>query len=468
MAGQSPSTRRLGRFHSVPRRRYATRMPLTPPLTEPQALRELLAVRDVVHAFVRADRTEDVFQFALDRISPVVGASFASVYLLDGASEVMRLVAAHNWPEEHRPWLGAVRLRVGFGPSGEAASERRAIEIPDVLADPDLEDWHDIARELGFRAIVALPLQAARVVLGTVTFYFQDLRAFTPQARSLLRIVADHMTGTAEKGALTDELRRTNAALVEANTELERQFVAATDARRMKDEFLANVSSELRAPLSAVIGNLALLREQVSGPLTGEQRTELEQAGNASAQLLDLIDGLLEWTALRGGVLEVRAEEFDAREPLRDAMRTARGLPERVQLVAEEPTQAMPMLRSDRQKITRILSSLLANAFKFTAAGEVRASVDLTNDGFKYRVQDTGIGIEPAAQLAVFDEFRQADDTATRQHGGMGLGLALSRGIARLLGGDIELVSVPGQGSTFTLFLPLQPDIRSPQMNPAK
>ena len=453
----------MTRITTSPRDRFRT-----PAETSESGLRELIAIREIVHAFLTADQPEEVFQFALDRISPVVGASFASVYLLDGASEVMRLVAAHNWPEEHRPWLGAVRMRVGFGPSGEAASERRAIEIPDVLADPDLEDWHDIARELGFRAIVALPLQAANGVLGTVTFYFQDLRTFTPQARSLLRIVADHMTATAEKSALTDELRRTNAALVEANTELERQFVAATGARRMKDEFLASVSSELRSPLSAVIGNLGLLREQVSGSLTEEQRTELEQAGNASAQLLDLIDGLLEWTALRGGVLEVRAEEFDAREPLRDAMRTARGLPERVQLFAEEPTQAMPMLRSDRQKITRILSSLLANAFKFTAAGEVRASVDLTNDGFKYRVQDTGIGLEPAAQLVVFDEFRQADGTATRQHGGTGLGLALSRGIARLLGGDIELVSVPGQGSTFTLILPSQTDIRSPQMNPAK
>ena len=91
-----------------------------------------------MHAFLHADRPEDAFQFALDRVGPVVGASFASVYLVDGASELMRLIAAHNWPEQHRPWLAEVRVRVGFGPSGEAASERRVIEVPDVFADPDL------------------------------------------------------------------------------------------------------------------------------------------------------------------------------------------------------------------------------------------------------------------------------------------------------------------------------------------
>src|ERR1039458_7908754 len=122
----------------MPRRRYATRTPFAPAGAEPPARHELVAVREIVHAFLRADRPEDVFQFALDRVSPVVGASFASVYLVDGASELMRLVAAHNWPEKYRPWLSETRVRVGFGPSGEAASERRAIEIPDLFSDPDL------------------------------------------------------------------------------------------------------------------------------------------------------------------------------------------------------------------------------------------------------------------------------------------------------------------------------------------
>lgn len=440
----------------MPRRRYATRAPFAPAVAEPPAHRELVAVREIVHAFLRADRPEDVFQFALDRVSPVVGASFASVYLVDGASELMRLVAAYNWPEQHRPWLGDMRVRVGFGPSGEAASERRAIEIPDVLADPGLEDWRDVSTELGFRALVALPLQAASRVLGTVTFYFADPGGFTPEKRGLLRIVADQMAATAEKAGLLDEMRRTNAALVEANAELERQYVAVVEARRVKDEFLANVSYELRTPLTAVMGYLSILHEQISGPLTSEQSEELGQARSASARLLELIDALLEFTALRRGTLEVMVEEFDPRVPLREAMRTARGLPDGVQLIADEPVLALPVLRSDRRKITRILVSLLSNAFKFTAKGEVRASVNVANGRAVYSVQDTGIGIEPEAQVLVFDEFRQVDGTATRRYGGSGLGLALSRGVARLLGGDIELVSAPGEGSTFALTIPLE------------
>jgi signal transduction histidine kinase len=389
----------------MPRRRYVTRPRFAPVLAEPAAQRELVAVREITHALLRADRPEDVFQFALDRVSPVVGATAASVYLVDGASELMRLVAAHNWPERLRPWLGAMRVRAGFGPSGEAASERRAIEIPDVLADPDLEDWHEVARELDFRAIVALPLQAAGRVLGTVTFYFREPGGIAPEKRGILRTVADQMAAAAEKVELLDEMRRVNASLVEANAELERQYAAVIEARRAKDE---------------------------------------------------LVDSLIELSALRRGALEVVLDEFDAHGPLREAVRITKAPPDGVQLIVEEPDSALPVLRSDRRRITRILANLLSNAFNFTVRGEVFASVRVANDKIVYSVTDTGIGIEPAAQLIVFDEFRQVDGTATRRYGGSGMGLALARGMARLLRGDIELVSAPGEGSTFTLTLPLE------------
>ena len=131
-----------------------------------------MAVREIVHAFLTAERPEEVFQFALDRVSPLVGATFACVYLIDGSSEVMRLAAVHNWPQRWATYLGQMRIRIGSGPSGEAASERRAVEVPDVFVDPRLEDWQEVAHELGFRSLVALPLQTGRSVLGTVTFYF--------------------------------------------------------------------------------------------------------------------------------------------------------------------------------------------------------------------------------------------------------------------------------------------------------
>src|SRR5689334_2917411 len=227
-----------------------------------------MAVREIAHAFLHADRPEEVFQFALERVGPLVGATFASIYLVDGASDLMRLAAAYNWPERYRPWLGEMRVRLGSGPSGESAAERRVIEVPDVTGDPDLADWREVAQELGFRSLVALPLHTGNKLLGTVTFYYAEPGARTAEARSLLRIVADQMAATAEKSALAEDMRRANVALTKANEELERQYATVVEARKIKDEFLANISHELRTPLTAVMGYVALLQEELSGPLT--------------------------------------------------------------------------------------------------------------------------------------------------------------------------------------------------------
>jgi signal transduction histidine kinase len=263
------------------------------------------------------------------------------------------------------------------------------------------------------------------------------------------------MAAAAEKAALVDELRRANAALVESNAELERQYVAVLEARRVKDEFLANMSHELRTPLTSVMGYVGLMLEGLSGPLTETQRSDLEQVLGASTRLIDLIDNLLELTTLKRGGMEVSASEFDPRAPLHEAVAQARGRSPSVALRVDEPTTTLAPMRSDEKKIVKILVSLLTNAYKFTASGEVRASVEVRGGRVAYRVQDTGVGIPQDAQQMVFDEFRQVDGSATRKYGGSGLGLALSRRVARLLGGDIDLVSAVGEGSAFTFEAPL-------------
>jgi signal transduction histidine kinase len=420
------------------------------------ALRELVAVREIAHAFLTADRPQEVFQFALDHVSPVVGATFASVYLVDGASELMRLVAAYNWPSQYRPWLGDMRVRLGFGPSGEAASERRTIQVPDVFADPKLEDWQEVAEELGFRAIVALPLQTPTRVLGAVTFYFADAGGFGGEQRGLLRIVADQMAATAEKSELIEQLRRTNAALTESNAELERQYIAVLEARQLKDEFLANVSHELRTPLTAVMGYISLMLEGLSGPLTPGLSNDLTQAKTASDRLLELIDDLLELTTLKRGSSEIELSAFDPRDPLREAADKTRGRRPSVQLIVDEPKVMLPAMHSDRGKIAKIVMTLIGNAYKFTERGEVRATLEVRNGRAIFAVQDTGIGIPAEAHEIVFDEFRQLDGSATRRYGGSGLGLALARRLARMLGGDISLESTPGMGSHFSFEVPLE------------
>lgn len=391
-----------------PRRRYVVRTPLRPPGADVPGQREMLAVREVVHAFLNADRPQEALQFALDRVAPVVGASLASVYLLDGASELMRLVAAHNWPERLRPWLSDVRVRVGFGPSGEAASERRVIEVPDVLADPDLEDWQEVARELGFRALVALPLQVGSTVLGAVAFYFADWSDFTVERRGLLRLVADLMAAAAEKSRLVDRVRRAEAAAVEALTELDRQYVAVARARREGREFIDRVAAALRPMLDAL------------GP------------GPAAEAVGTLIDDLVLVADIEEGLIDVVVETFDPRLPLREALQAlgaesvARGV------VAEEPGGAVPPCRGDREKVVLLLARLLARALRGSGEPEVRVSTVVAGASVEYRIPGRA-GDDPAWQVA----------EALAELLGGGIEAAAD-------GGDVVVVSLPLEGRAAT------------------
>jgi signal transduction histidine kinase len=432
----------------------------TPPELADFGTRELIAVREIAHAFHTAKRPEEVFQLALEKVGPLVGASFACVYVVDDGEEVMRLAAVHNWPQRYAKFLRQIRVKLGSGPSGEAASERRTIEVLDLLAEPSLrdsslDDWREIAMELGFRSFVALPLQSGPVVLGTVTFYFASANSVTPESRHLMRLVADQMAASAEKARLIQDLKQANAALVASNAELERQYADLFEARRVKDEFLSNISHELRTPLTAVIGYISLMQEGLAGPVSNEQRVSLGAVKESSEHLLSLIGDLLDLTALKRETVDAAVKEIDPRDPLREAAARTKGRREGVAFEVVEPEE-MPLMRSDPGAIARVLRALLDNAFKFTHAGRVRASVQAVGERIVYTIEDSGIGIPESAQDVVFDEFRQLDVGMTREYGGAGLGLALARRLGRLVQGDVTVASTPGVGSTFRFELPLR------------
>ncbi len=357
-----------------PRRRYVVRRSPRLPGEPLPWQRELLAVREVVHAFLGADRPQEAFQFALDRVGPVAGAAFASVYLLEGASELMRLVAAYNWPERHRPWLADVRVRMGFGPSGEAASERRAIEVPDVFADPGLEDWQEVARELDFRALVSLPLQAGSQALGAVTFYFRSWDDFTVERRDLLRLVADLLAAAAEKSRLLDRARRAEAGVVEALTELDRQYVAVASARREGWEVVELALAALQDALGALESEGSVVS---SGARSLSARRDAVRSALADLQLL--VDVAEERITLDVAPL-------DPRTPLRDALREAVPDDARVHVVAEEPTHDLPPLRSDRRMLALLLAKLVRRALAAPDGPEVRIRLAATGGQVEYDV----------------------------------------------------------------------------------
>jgi len=412
-----------------------------------------MVVREIVHAFLTAERPGDVYQFALDRVSPLVGASFACVYLVENNSELMTLGAVHNWPQRYGKFLSQLRVKLGSGPSGQAAAERKVIEVPDVFADPSASDWREVATELGFRSLVALPLQTGDTVLGAITFYFKESGTPSAEARHLFQMVADQMAATAEKAKLIDDLRSSNAALGTSNAELERQYLALLDARRVKDEFLSNISHELRTPLTTVIGYISLMQEGVAGPVTSDQQQTLAHVKASSEHLLSLIGDLLELTTLRRGGGDVTVTRFDIRDPMQEALDSTPGRRPGVLLDVTMPLSTM--IETDRRLVGKILGALLSNAYKFTHAGHVTFGASVAGDRVRFTVQDSGIGVPKDAEGYIFEEFRQLDGTSTRRYGGSGLGLTLARRFARLLGGDILLESVEGEGTTFIVDLPL-------------
>lgn len=431
-----------------PRRRYASRTPLPPPAA-PAEWRALDAVRDLVHASVTGESAEEALQFALDRMSPQLGAALGSVYLVDGASELMRLVAAHEWPERYRPWLGEMRVRVGFGPSGEAASERRVIDVPDVFADPDLEDWHDVARELGFAALIALPLVAAGRVLGVATFYFREMPTVTPALRSLLRLVADLLAGTADQAARRDDLRRANAALQEATREVERHGAAVEQARQARDGFLEGVSNDLRAPLEALRGQLEQLEASGGTPLNQHQGNAVRAAHVAAARAIEVVETLRDFAGARHGALELHVEDCDPRVPLRDAVRQIRSPMSGVVVAAVEPVLALPPMRGDRRKIVRQVAVLAGHYLEHGHLDRVELTVEAGDGRVRYRIQEAG-GVRADVERSVEDADAPLPSQTQAEWA-----LDLVRRVAQAMGGTVA-AEAAGEGRTaFVLDLPL-------------
>ena len=372
--------------------------------------------------------------------------------------------AAWNWPPGYAAFLGEMRVRLGAGPTGVAAAENRVVEVHNVFADPALEDWWEVAHELGFAASVSLPLVLGGRPEGAITFYFRH--PGTPRAhdRHLLRLVADQLSATAEKAHLIENLQQANALLRVQNVELEARYREAEEARRLKGELLANVSHELRTPLTAILGYAFLLRD--AGGLSGDQEAQVGRIEEAGTQLLRLIEDLLDLNNLQLGRMEPRVESCDAVALLRAAMLEV-AAPPQLQVRVDAPDAAVPV-RTDAVQAVRILRHLVSNAYKFTPEGAVTLRVRMAGGSpwsdqarrtgearhqVVWEVEDTGIGVREEDLERIFDEFRQADGSTTRTYGGSGLGLAISRRLVELHGGTIVVASEPGIGSTFTVGL---------------
>jgi signal transduction histidine kinase len=421
--------------------------------------RELEVVQEIAHVFLTADSPLEVYRLALDRVTPILGASFSSVFLRDPRdATVLKLECAQSWPQSSARYLGQLRLRVGRGPTGRAVAERTVIEVENVQADPLLREWWEPASELGFASLAALPLVVADQAVGALSFYFREPHRFEDEERRLLALTADQLSATWARARLIEELHLANAELQRRNERLAHRVTESESAKRLKDEFLANISHELRTPLTSILGYAYLLSAGQVGALNDRQVAAIAKIDSAGNVLLRLITDLIDLSQLKLGQMELCMAPEDA---VRLSERTIQAVgppPEAVRFELAAPAEGV-ILVTDGAKAGKVLHNLLANAFKFTSRGSVRLVIrpieDAAGRWIEWAVRDTGIGIARADLDSIFDEFRQVDGSSTRLYGGTGLGLALSRRLARLLGGDIEAESVPGKGSTFTLRLPV-------------
>lgn len=330
-----------------------------------------------------------------------------------------------------------------------AAATGRIVVTPDFSKAAGWAPFRYLVEEAGFASGWSMPIRAGDGrVLGTFDTYFREKRAPAEEERELVAVLAQTASIAIERALDAEGLRENRAKLQLAKEHAE----VASNAR---SQFLAVVSHEPRTPLTGIIGYADLLGSDVWGPTTEDQRIHIARMKASAWHLVSIIDEILTFSrvdARKEGVNPMRMDIARVVEECAELLRpeaTAKGLELKV-----IPSIGITIVESDLVKIRQVLLNLIGNAVKFTDSGGVEVSVEGAEEAVHIRVSDTGPGIPPAKLDEIFEAFVQGDQSSTRVKGGVGLGLAVSKGLADLLGATVRVESTPGAGSTFSLIVP--------------
>jgi HAMP domain-containing protein/signal transduction histidine kinase/DNA-binding response OmpR family regulator len=447
-----------------------------------------------------------VGEMLLSELAPLVNAHQGTVYHLaeiEGNLE-LKLLSSYAGGGDVR-----VAIQPGEGLVGQCALEKKRILLNNVPADfTSISSSLGQARQL---SIVVLPVlfegqTKAVIELATIQNFSEGSLAFLDLLTQSIGAVFNTIEATmrtegllkqsqqltVELQARQSELQRTNEELgnkarllAEQNAEVERKNAEVEQARhaledkaaelaltsKYKSEFLANMSHELRTPLNSILILSQQLAENPAKNLTPKQVEFSRNINSSGSDLLNLISDILDLSKIESGTVTVEVEDISFAALHENIERNFRHVAEAKNLPLHVIfDQDLPRsMASDPKRLQQILKNLLSNAVKFTTHGYVEVRVALAAGGWSsdhpvlgvaqhvvsFAVSDTGIGVPPEKQRLIFEAFQQADAGTSRKYGGTGLGLAISRELALLLGGEIKLVSTPGKGSTFTLFLPV-------------
>ncbi|MEU7551367.1 HAMP domain-containing protein [Streptomyces sp. NPDC044571] len=454
-------------------------------------------------------------RLVMTEVPPLVAAQYGAFFLAehDEAGGYLVMTASYGTPDD--PASPPRRFRFGQSLVGQAAGTRRTLEVDRL--PPGYATIASGAGAAEPAVLLVLPIVVEDQVLGAVElaalspftaihrdFLDQFIEAVGVSVSALIAnartdellersqsLTTELRTRSSELQARQEELQRSNAELEEKaaqladrNRDIERKNLEIEQARQelevraqqlsrtsmYKSEFLANMSHELRTPLNSLLILAQLLARNPDGNLTDKQVDYAEVIHSAGSDLLQLINDILDLSKVEAGKMDLHPESFALHRLLESLDSTfqpvaaARGLEFRVITGGDLPE----MLFTDQARLRQVLRNLIANALKFTEQGHVELRVGPAAEHelpatvrpgragvLAFRVADTGIGIPEDRLEIVFGAFQQGDGTTSRRYGGTGLGLSISREVAHLMGGAIEVRSTPGEGSVFTLFLPL-------------
>ena len=414
-----------------------------------KSVNQLTALGEVGQTISSTLDLETVLKTIVSRAVQLTGLDAGAIYEYDTATEQFHLRAAENISEEMLEVLRSTPIRKGDGAVGGTAVAREPIQVPETQDESYKSQFRDLIIRTGRRALLAVPLMHEEQIVGALAVQRNTPGPFAPEVVDLLKTFATQSALAIQNAKLFREIQEKSAQLEVANRQLE-------VANKHKSDFLANISHELRTPLNAIIGFSEALIDRMFGDMNEKQLDYQKDILESGKHLLSLINDILDLSKIEAGHMELELSTFHLPTALSNAVTLIRERALRHGIaLGVEVDPRLGDFQADERKVKQVLLNLLSNAVKFTPdGGRVEVTAKLDADNVEIAVKDTGVGISPDDQVSLFEEFKQLGKDSSRKAEGTGLGLALTKRLVELHGGEIRVESAVGRGSTFRVMLP--------------
>ena len=410
---------------------------------------ELQALGDVSQAVNSTLDLETVLTTIVGRAVQLSRTDAGAIYVFDETRQEFKLRATYGMSEDMIVAITDRRIGTGDAHIGPAAVERRPIQVPDIQNEPP-SPVNDINLREGYRAVLIIPLLRPDHIVGALVVRRKSPGEFPQSTIDLLETFADQSVVAIQNARLFSEIEEKGKQLAVAS--------------QHKSQFLANMSHELRTPLNAILGYTELILDGIYGEAPEKAQAVLKRVESNGRHLLGLINDVLDLSKIEAGQLTLTLTDYSMKDVLYNVFSAVEPLANDKKLGFKVEAQPdMPKGHGDERRLTQVVLNLVGNAIKFSDAGSVIIKASSTNGSFTVAVQDNGPGISTADQGKIFEEFQQADNSATKKKGGTGLGLSISRRIVELHGGKLWVESELGKGSVFSFTLPVQVEAQTKQ-----